>query len=575
MEKLYTSIFILLGCMSSAQSFEEVNQPAFQKFYYSAAAVADANQDGYQDVFFTGAIDSNNDNNVDLTSNTFYKNVGGVFSAAQDFGENSVHLSAVKYIDFDNDGLLDVVTTGLSYNDVVNYRHYRWKNTGSGFTLADNLSGKIYGGFDVFDFNHDGKQDYALNGIQYVDNVGFTYNLDLYLNGKNGFQKNEAWANGTQNGSFKLIDLNNDNELDLIINGFDQDQNPVFIVYKNENGAFVEKSRLPELSQTSMSFADFNGDGFQDFVIAGQNKDYNEYLAVYLNDGAGNFTENEITQEGLSGGGVQVGDFNNDGFYDFVVIGDYDYTSHTKVFLYNPQLQKFEKDENTNLYNVGGSGALAVFDYDNDGNLDILANGFDWSDPNYNPVTKLFRNKTTVANQKPMPPAVVTAIDEGNQINFSWSGATDDKTPANSLIYEFSAGSEPGKSDVAKYIVTTKNWYLNKAELPSKIYWRIKSIDAAKKYSDPSQEKEIAVLGVSDHQYSTVAMFPNPVNNVLNISTKSAIQSFNLYNLAGQQIRAKQISNKQFDLSQLPNGTYIAEVRLENGETVTKKLIKN
>jgi len=575
MKKFYVSLFFLSAMISNAQSFEEISQPNLKNYFYSAAAVADVDNDGSQDIFFTGAIDTDGDTNVDTTSNSLYKNTNGTFSSIQEFGENSVHLSAVKFIDFDNDGLLDVITTGLSYNDIVNYQQYRYKNTGSGFTLVDNAAGKIYGGLDVFDFNHDGKQDYAINGTQYVEGVGFTHELDLYLNNSAGFQKNAAWAAGTQNGSFKVIDVNNDNELDLIVNGYNANYKGIFSIYINENGNLVKKSELPAVSDSKMSFADFNGDGFQDFVVAGQDENYDPYLAVFINDGQGNFTENKIEGEGLSGGGVEVGDFNNDGYYDFVVIGDNDYESYSKIFLYNPQLQKFEKDENTNLYNLGSQGTLAVFDYNNDGNLDILANGFDWADEDLLPYTKLFKNKTTFTNQKPNAPTILTATDSDGKIKFTWSGATDDKTPENSLQYELSIGSEAGKTDIAKYIVTTKSWYLDKMDLPSKIFWSVKSIDAAKKYSDKSQEKELAVLGVADVKNTIVSIYPNPVKGVLNVKSKSKIKTYKVYNLAGQSLNTELTSDSTIDFSRLEKGVYVVEIQFENGKKTTRKVIKN
>ncbi|MPS72015.1 MAG: T9SS type A sorting domain-containing protein [Chryseobacterium sp.] len=576
MKKFYVSLFFLSAMISQAQSFEEISQPNLKNYFYSAVAVADVDNDGFQDIFFTGAIDSDEDTNVDSTSNSLYKNSNGTFSSVQEFGENSVHLSDVKFIDFDNDGLLDVITTGLSYNDIVNYQQYRWKNTGSGFTLVENAAGKIYGGLDVFDFNHDGKQDYAINGTQYIEGVGFAHNLDLYLNSSQGFQKNEAWAAGTQNGSFKVIDINNDNELDLIVNGFNADYEGTFSVYINENGTLIKKSELPAVSSSKMAFADFNGDGFQDFVVSAQNENYDAYLAVFINDGQGNFTENKIEGEGLSDGGIEVGDLNNDGYYDFVVIGDDDnYDGYSKVFLYNPQLQKFEKDEAANLYNLGSQGTVAVFDYDNDGNLDILANGFDWEDPDLMPYTKLFKNKTTVTNQKPNAPTILTATDSDAKIKFTWSGATDDKTPENSLQYELSVGSEAGKTDIAKYIVTTKNWYLDKTNLPSTIFWSVKSVDASKKYSDKSQEKELTVLGVADVKNTTVSIYPNPVKDVLNVKSTSKINTHKVYNLAGQSVNAKLTSDSTIDFSHLEKGVYVVELQLENGKKTIQKVIKN
>lgn len=575
MKKFYISVFVLSAMMSQAQSFEEVSQPAFQNYFYSAAAVADFDNDGFQDVFFTGAIDSDGDTNVDATSNSLYKNTSGNFSSIQDFAENSVHLSSVKFIDFDNDGFLDVVTTGLSYNDIVNYQQYRWKNTGSGFTLTENAPGKIYGGLDVFDFNHDGKQDYAINGTQYVAGQGFTHDIDLYLNNSVGFQQNKAWLPGTQNGSFKVIDLNNDGELDVIVNGYNADYKGTFSVYINENGTLEKKSELTAVSDSKMAFADFNADGFQDFVVAAQDENYDAYLAVFINDGQGGFTENKIDGEGLSGGGVEVGDFNNDGYYDFVVIGDNDYESYSKIFLYNAQLQKFEKDEDANLYNLGSQGTVAVFDYDNDGNLDILANGFDWSDPDLLPYTKLFRNTTTVANQKPNAPTILTATDSNNKINFTWSGATDDKTPELSLQYELTVGSAAGKADIAKYIVTTPNWYLDKTNLPSRIFWSVKSIDASKKYSDKSQEKELTILGVADMKNTTASIYPNPVKDVLNVKSTSKIKTHKVYNLSGQTVNARMISDSIIDFSRLEKGVYVLEIQLENGKTIVQKIIKN
>lgn len=576
MKKFYISILALSAIITKSQSFEEVSQPALQNYFYSASAVADFDNDGFQDIFFTGAIDSDGDTNVDVTSNDLYKNTNGNFSSIQNFGETSVHLSAVKFIDFDNDGLLDVLTTGLSYNDIVNYQQYRWKNTGSAFTLIDNTPGKIYGGLDVFDFNHDGKQDYAINGTQYIEGIGFSHELDLYLNNSNGFQKTEAWLPGTQNGSFKVIDLNNDNELDAVVNGFNSDYEGTFNVYINENGTLVQKSQLPPVSASKMAFADFKGDGFLDFVVTGQDENYDSYLAVFTNDGQGNFTESKFDGEGLSAGNVEVGDLNNDGYYDFVVMGDDDnYDGYTNFYLYNPQLQKFEKSEDSGLYNLGSGGTLALFDYDNDGNLDILANGFDWADPDLMPYTKLFRNTTTVSNQKPNAPTILTATENNNKINFSWSGASDDKTLENSLQYELTVGSESGKADIAKYIVTTKNWYLDKTNLPSKIYWSVKAIDASKKYSNKSQEREFSVLAVSDSKNKTVSIYPNPVKDISNVKTASKIKTHKVYNLSGQVVNAKLISDKTVDFSRLEKGIYVVEILLENGKKLTQKIIKN
>lgn len=558
----------------SAQQFEEVTGTPFKDFFYSASAVADFNNDEYQDLFFTGAIDSDNDNNVDVTFNEFYQNNSGTFAVQQSFDTNAVHLSDVKSIDFDNDGLPDLVTTGLSYNDVVNYQQYYFKNTGSGFELVENIPGRIFGGLNVFDFDHDGKQDYALNGMQYVEDTGFTNYLDLYTNTGNGFEKTENWMPGISNGDFKIIDINNDNELDYIVYGFDADQNPVFNIYKNTNGNFVLSQELSVVNDGKMAYADFNNDGFLDLVVTGQDADYNGYLAYFLNDGSGNFTENKIEGEGVDGATVQVGDLNNDGYYDFVVKGDDEnYDAQVKIFIYQPSENNFIKAENTGIYNLGSGGSLQVFDFDNDQKLDIMINGFDWADPDMMPRTKLYKNLTTETNQKPNAPTELNITENGDKVMFSWNGASDDKTPENVLQYELSVGSEPGKSDIAKYVVTTKSWYLKKEALPSEIFWSVKSIDAAKVYSESSEE-QTSLLSVSENHTTKIALYPNPVKDIVHIKSKEKVTSVKVYSISGQLVSTKFVSAQSVDFSMLSNGIYIVEITLQNGQKITEKVIK-
>lgn len=469
---------------------------------------------------------------------------------------------------------MDIVTTGLSYNDVVNYQQYRFKNTGTNFELLQNIPGKIYGGLEVFDFNHDGKQDYALNGTQYTPN-GFTHHLDLYTNTGSNFQHTEAWQEGTQTGDFKIIDINNDQELDLVIFGLNSDLEAIFKIYKNNNGSLELSQELPAVSDGKIAYADFNNDGFLDLIISGQDENYDGYLGFFLNDGAGNFTENKIINEGIGSSNVQVGDLNNDGYYDFVVTGDDEnYDGQTKVFIYQSSQNNFLKAENTNLFNIGSGGSLQLFDFDNDNQLDILMNGFDWSDPDLLPITKLFQNSSTEINQKPNAPTAMNTTVENDKIIFSWSGANDDKTPENVLQYELSVGSQAGKTDISKYVVTTKNWYLKKENLPTEIFWSVKSIDASKVYSDRSEEKNLTILAVNENNSSKTSAYPNPTNDLLHIKSDQKIASVKIYNIAGQQFNAKNTTEKTLDVSHLTKGIYFVELSLQNGEIVTKKIIK-
>lgn len=569
--KKFTILAVLFPFVVQAQIFEEV-ETIFKDFYYSSSHIGDFDGDGFIDIVHNGAIDSDSDGNVDTTFNEIYKNDGGTFTLMGDLGMNSTHLGDIKFIDFNNDGLLDIVSTGLSYNDIFNYKQYRFINTGTGFELDENLSGKIYGSLETFDFNHDGKMDYALNGTQYVEATGFTYDLDFYQNNGNGFDVSAAWLDGTQNGSFKVIDLNNDNLLDVVIFGFDADLEPIFKVYLNNEGTLEFSQDLNAVNDGKMNYADFNADGFMDLVVAGQDADYNEYLAVLWNDGTGNFTTQIIDSEGLSGSSVETGDLNNDGYYDFIVIGnDADYNGWVNIFLYNSTDKIFTKAEETGLFNLGSQGNIQLLDFNNDNHLDVLMSGFDWTHEDMPSLTKLFENLSTEENKKPMAPTELNLGREGNRLNFSWNGASDDKTPTEALQYEIKIGSTSGAQDIAKYVVTTPFWFLELEEIPVNVYWSVKSIDASKVYSDASAEEQ---LSITDNSWTNnLQIYPNPASDKIFIKAEK-LNSIELFDLQGRKLNLKLNSDNSINVSSLPKGVYMIKLN-QNGKSVSKKIVVN
>lgn len=69
-----------------------------------------------------------------------------------------------------------------------------------------------------------------------------------------------------------------------------------------------------------------------------------------------------------------------------------------------------------------------------------------------------------------------------------------------------------------------------------------------------------------------VAMYPNPVNDILNIDIENEIKSVEIYNIQGQ--RVIQSNSKQIETSFLNSGIYMVRIEDINGGIATQKLIK-
>ncbi|RXM52837.1 hypothetical protein BOQ64_07675 [Chryseobacterium sp. CH25] len=551
-----------------AQNFTEI-QTGMNNFYFSAADIADVDNNGTLDIAVNGAIDSDGDGNPDATYNEVYNNNGTTLQPYTDLGGDVTHLGDIRFIDFNNDGLMDIISTGLSYMDIVNYKHYRFKNTGVGFVRQDELPGKIYGSLEVFDFNHDGKQDYAINGTQFAHGGGFRNSVDFYQNTGSGFTMTENWADGTQNGSFKVIDLNNDHLLDLVIIGSDINGDPVSKVYINQNGTLVHTQALDSLISGKLEVADFNADGFQDMVVVGKDPNDDPYLAVMMNDGTGTFVVQQIPT-GISEASVSVGDLNNDGYYDFIISGDVNYNAVVKTYLYNVTNQQFTEGTTSGIHSLGGPGFIQLFDFNNDNHLDVLLAGFDWANPSIPSLTKMFKNNSTEQNAKPTAPTNLNLIKNGNRFNFTWSGATDDKTPTNALRYEIKVGSTPGSQDIAKYIVTTPSWFLDLDPSIQNVYWSVRSIDASKVYSDVSTQGTLSTRENTVNREQELVVYPNPTSDKVFIKGEK-VSDAEIYSMEGRKMSIILKSDQSIDVSHLPKGIYLLKLKIKN-EITTKKL---
>ncbi len=84
-----------------------------------------------------------------------------------------------------------------------------------------------------------------------------------------------------------------------------------------------------------------------------------------------------------------------------------------------------------------------------------------------------------------------------------------------------------------------------------------------------------ATTGIGDNNAVNFSYFPNPVKNVLNITSNSSIQNVEGFNLLGQKVITKAHFNAgQVDLSSLSSGYYVFRVKFENGSQESFKVLK-
>jgi hypothetical protein len=265
-----------------------------------------------------------------------YRNDGVTVFTEVDVGLPAVIFAAADWGDCDNDGDLDILITGSPGGGQQLARVYR-NDSGGVFTdLEAGLAGVQEGSVAWGDYDGDGDLDILLTGVEGSSPL-FNGVSRVYRNDGDGEFTDIAADIAPVGGSAAAWgDYDADGDLDILLTGLTGEHSlnyPVSRLYRNDGGdAFTEVvTGLPDVSQGSVAWGDHDNDGDLDILLTGYTD--TEWIAeIYSNDGAGTFTAIDAgLPEALSGTGIW-GDYDNDGDLDVVLMGVEGMDRYTRVY---------------------------------------------------------------------------------------------------------------------------------------------------------------------------------------------------------------------------------------------------
>ncbi len=318
--------------------------------------------------------------------------------------------ASVAAVDYDHDGDIDLYVT----NSQLGHPNRLFQNNGDG-TFVD-VAADL--GVDKANEEHGTSMDavfgdYDNDGDMDLYVVKWGWNILYRNNGDGSFSDvtDEAGVGDQGNGNAAVwLDYNDDSLLDLYVGNYfryvdlwnledsrqmhedfetARDAGPNVLYRNNGDGTFTEVAKEFGVDDTGWTLdcgcADYDNDGDMDLVNA---NDFGQDRVYRVNaDGTfTNVTDDAIGWDTHKGMNVDFGDYNNDGWLDLYItnIWTKDYVQEGNQLYRNMGGGKFtDISFEANVYDAGWCWAGRFWDYDNDGDLDIMvANGYISGDPN-------------------------------------------------------------------------------------------------------------------------------------------------------------------------------------------------
>ncbi len=429
--------YLVVSTSLYSQSYSEIMNTDLENKSLSSVTAGDLNNDGYIDMVTTGI-----DENSELSTSIYINDQDGSFTKLNIPGLTPLYNATIELGDYNNDGYLDILLAGEGYDPLATL----WKNNGDlTFTEVsvglDNLGGT---NAEFRDIDNDGDLDILISGSIRQEDGSYLSDLRLYSNeGNDSFTEFElSFSSYAVVGT--LGDYDNDGDLDLIIGG-----GALEIYPNNGDGTFSSPIDLGiSFPAGQIHWFDYNNDQKLDFVISGRGFSANEYFTkLFENTGDENELFVEVVNTSFSNPirqKLDIRDYNSDGYIDLLLTGTLDFATNSFVTqIYDNSGDSFSENSSVNLPQLG-SGDGNWFDIDNDGDLDLILSGEEVQGENVKR-TVLLRNDDNSniysSNTIPDPPSELSWSWSNGITTLMWNEGTDAETSLVELSYNIGLGS--------------------------------------------------------------------------------------------------------------------------------------
>jgi hypothetical protein len=278
--------------------------------------------------------------------------------------------------DINMDGHPDIITIGDHGSPLINCNQHGicvWFGDGQG-NFENVMSGNFgYGGICAGDVNGDGFKDvgYGMHHNYGADDFGDQL-LEVALGDGTG-QNWTPWDDGLgENGELwgmfgtDFGDVDNDGDLDLVSNNFGETAG-VRVYLNKGDGSWEQSFVFPDgNSCLCVQLSDFDNDGFLDFIVA------HEGGSLFFGDGTGNFVNKETglppLPDFMPRRAISAADVDNDGAAEIAILSP---NSGLRIYDWNREYEEWINSSN-GLPDLGNFSFSDLIDLNADGFVDLI-----------------------------------------------------------------------------------------------------------------------------------------------------------------------------------------------------------